>query len=81
MLSYDINCLSLTHHMIETDVFYYAFRFHARSGLFRTLTRDRRTLKGVHALGLLRMNALVFGWILQFLPGDWQAAGVARGRK
>ena len=40
---------------------------------FRTLARDRRTLKGVHAFGLLRVNALVFAWTLpglcRTLPG------------
>ena len=29
-------------------------------GGFRTLARDRRTLKGVHAFGLLRMTACFF---------------------
>ena len=44
----------------------------------RTLTRDRGTSKGVYTFGLLRMNACVFAWILQFLQWlSWQAAGVA----
>ena len=30
------------------------------AGGFRTLARDRRTLKGVHAFGLLRMTAWFF---------------------
>ena len=39
--------------------------------ILRTLTRDRRTLEGVRALGLLSVSAgfwLDFGWTLQLLP-------------
>ena len=51
------------------------------AGGFRTLARDRRTLKRSSCVWVAQYDCMDFARILQLLPRHWQAACSARGRK
>ena len=49
--------------------------------IFRTLARDRRTLKRSSCVWVAQYDCMDFARILQLLLRHWQAACSARGRK